>query len=80
MKFRFILTFTIIFIGFILIYEYVEGWPEPSTDLNATVVWWGETEEEMREAANVGCYEVPKLIQNQDGTVGRVMVRVCVWK
>ncbi len=43
-------------------------------------IWWGEREEEMREAANVGCYEVPKLIQNPDGTIKRVMVRVCVWK
>ncbi len=49
------------------------------TTLEVKIVW-GEREEEMRESANVGCYEVPKLIQNPDGTIRRAMVRFCVWK
>jgi hypothetical protein len=43
-------------------------------------VWWGEKEEEMERAKNIACYEVPKMIQNPDGTVKTVMVKICVWK
>ncbi len=43
-------------------------------------VLWGSGEKEMEEAGNVGCYEVPKIIQNPDGSIRRVLVRLCVWK
>jgi hypothetical protein len=29
---------------------------------------------------NIGCYEVPYLIQNPDGSVRTVKVKICVWK
>jgi len=54
------------------------------TIMNTTIlevkIWWGGKEEEMMKAANVGCYEVPELFQNPDGTIRKVMVKVCVWK
>ena len=42
--------------------------------------YYGGSESEMEKAKNVGCYEVPRFIQNPDGTIERVIVRVCVWK
>jgi hypothetical protein len=41
---------------------------------------YGGTEREREEAENVACYQVPRLIQNPDGTIEKVMVTVCVWK
>jgi len=35
---------------------------------------------ERERARNVGCYEEPRLIQNEDGTIEVAIVRVCVWK
>jgi hypothetical protein len=29
---------------------------------------------------NVGCYNTPRLIENPDGSVRIVMIRICVWK
>jgi len=31
-------------------------------------------------AKNVGCYQVPQLIQNPDGSIKKVWVRICIWK
>ena len=36
--------------------------------------------EEEIIAPNIGCYEVPKIIQNPDGSIEKVNVRICVWK
>jgi hypothetical protein len=41
---------------------------------------YGGTKEEEETAKRVGCYEVPKIIQNPDGSIKRVIVRVCVWR
>jgi len=41
---------------------------------------YGKSEEEMESAKNVGCYEVPRFIQNPDGSIEKVIVKVCVWK
>jgi hypothetical protein len=41
---------------------------------------YGGTKEEEEIAKGVGCYEVPKIIQNPDGSIKRVIVRVCVWR
>jgi hypothetical protein len=41
---------------------------------------YGEGETERSMARDVGCYEVPKLIQNPDGSIKKVMVKICVWK
>jgi len=50
-----------------------------STGLTVSVTY-GETERERGLAADVGCYEVPKVIQNPDGSIERATVRICVWK
>ena len=31
-------------------------------------------------AKNIGCYEIPQLIQNPDGSIKRVMVKICIWE
>jgi len=41
---------------------------------------YGDTSTEQEQAENVGCYEVPQIIQNPDGSIKKVIVRVCVWK
>jgi len=50
-----------------------------STSLTVSVIY-GEEEAEREEAENVGCYEVPKIIQNPDGSIEKVTVKICVWK
>lgn len=50
-----------------------------STTLTVKIAY-GETKSVMERAKNVGCYEVPRLVQNPDGTITKVMVRVCAWK
>ncbi len=50
-----------------------------STSFTVTVVY-GEEEKERIEAENIGCYEVPKIIQNPDGSIEKVTVRICVWE
>jgi len=58
----------------------ITGEPVTNTTTLRVSVWWGSEEKEMREAADVGCYEVPKIVQNPDGSVKRVLARICVWK
>ncbi|MEM7827037.1 MAG: CARDB domain-containing protein [Candidatus Aenigmatarchaeota archaeon] len=41
---------------------------------------YGEEKAEQERARNIGCYEEPRIIQNPDGTIRRVVVRVCTWK
>ena len=43
-------------------------------------ITYGGSKQAEETAKSVSCYEVPEIIQNPDGTVKRVMVRVCVWK
>jgi hypothetical protein len=43
-------------------------------------VKYGEEEERRGEAENVGCYEAPMAIQNPDGSIEKVIVKICVWK
>jgi hypothetical protein len=50
-----------------------------TTQLNVKI-GYGGTKEEEQAARSVGCFEVPKIIQNPDGTIERVKVRVCVWR
>jgi len=50
-----------------------------STSLTVSVIY-GEEEAVREEAADVGCYEVPRLIQNPDGSIERVTVKICVWE
>lgn len=35
---------------------------------------------DVERGRNVGCYDTPQLIQNPDGSVKIVVVRVCVWE
>ena len=42
--------------------------------------YYGGTEREIERAKNVGCYEIPRFVQNPDGSIERVIVKVCVWK
>jgi len=41
---------------------------------------YGETTTAEQAAQNVGCYEVPSLVQNADGAITKSTVRICVWK
>jgi len=68
-------------------YIVVVNFTHPITEKkygNATLLYvspyYGGSESEMRRAKNIGCYEVPKFVQNPDGTIERVIVKVCVWK
>jgi hypothetical protein len=36
--------------------------------------------EEEEIAPEIACYEIPQIIQNPDGTIEEVKVRICVWK
>ncbi len=35
---------------------------------------------EIKSGANVGCFETPKIIQYQNGSIENVVPKVCVWK
>ena len=50
-----------------------------STSLTVSVTY-GEEKKAEEVVANVGCYEVPMLVQNQDGSITKSTVRICVWK
>jgi hypothetical protein len=50
-----------------------------STALTVSVSY-GEPATAERAAQNVGCYEVPSLVQNPDGSITKSTVRICVWK
>ena len=39
---------------------------------------YGEEKKEVEESRNVGCYEKPIIIQNPDGSLSRVVAKVCV--
>jgi hypothetical protein len=64
----------------VYIIDPVTSEPASNTSSLEVKVWWGGDDIEMDEAANVGCYEVPKIIQNPDGSIRRVLVKMCVWK
>ena len=40
----------------------------------------GETKAAEEAVGEVSCYELPKLVQNPDGSIREVIVRICVWK
>jgi hypothetical protein len=50
-----------------------------STTLTVSLAY-GETTTAEQAAQNVGCYEVPSLVQNADGAITKSTVRICVWK
>jgi hypothetical protein len=50
-----------------------------STALTVSVSY-GEPATAEQAAQNVGCYEVPSLVQNADGSITKSTVRICVWK
>jgi len=50
-----------------------------STALTVSVSY-GEPATAEKAAPNVGCYEVPSLVQNPDGSVTKSTVKICVWK
>jgi len=50
-----------------------------STMLTVSVEY-GEPKPAEESAQNVGCYEVPSLVQNPDGSITKSTVRICVWK
>jgi len=35
---------------------------------------------DMNQSANVGCYESPRVVENKNGTIAKVMAKMCVWK
>jgi len=43
-------------------------------------VEYGEEEAAEEAARDVGCYEVPQLVQNPDGSITESTVRICVWE
>jgi hypothetical protein len=51
-----------------------------TTNLNVLGLIYGEERVEEEAAPNVGCYQVPMLVQNADGTISKSNVRICVWK
>jgi len=51
-----------------------------NTTVLSVEVALGGTKEEEETAQNVGCYEVPKLVQNPDGSITKSIVRICVWE
>jgi hypothetical protein len=46
----------------------------------AVSVSYGEPSAAESAAKDVGCYEVPSLVQNPDGSITKSTVRICVWK
>ena len=54
------------------------------TNTNSTIlkvkVSIGETKKEKAGAGAVGCYDVPMVMLNPDGSIKKVMVKTCVWK
>ena len=48
------------------------------TSLRVTGYTYGEEEEE--KPPNVGCYEVPMIVQDEGGYVSKANVRICVWR
>jgi hypothetical protein len=46
----------------------------------AVSVSYGEPTAAESAAKDVGCYEVPSLVQNADGSITKSTVRICVWK
>jgi len=50
-----------------------------STSLTVSVAY-GEEAVAEEPAADVGCYEVPTLVQNPDGSITKSTVRICVWE
>jgi len=60
---------------------------DPTTNkifFNSTIlkvkISYGGTSEEVKGAEEVGCYQVPRIVQNPDGSIKKAMVKVCVWK
>jgi len=43
-------------------------------------VSYGEESSAESAARDVGCYEVPQLVQNPDGSITESTVRICVWE
>ena len=41
---------------------------------------YGESESSMQGAMDIGCYEAQKLLENPDGLLNKVDVKICVWK
>lgn len=42
--------------------------------------YYGETEESIERSESVACYEFPSLVRNPDGSIKRIVVRICVPK
>jgi hypothetical protein len=41
---------------------------------------YGESKKEEISAKRISCYELPKIIQNPNGSIKRAIVRICVWR
>jgi parallel beta-helix repeat protein len=62
------------------VYDPSSGQTYTNSMIITVKVFFGGTKTEKSSAPSIGCYDVPMLMVNPDGSIKKVIVNVCAWK